>query len=171
MKKLNLACGPVYLDGYINIDNKSHFPDIQVDMNADVFDLEFEENSIEEIVISHFAMYIMGGQDSPQKPNQMRLQLTKWLTWLQPGGRLVMETANVKKVAEFIVNCQDPWDLQSSKGLKQLFGWDNTYGHKWAWCPETLIPLFNEVGYKEVGIYEAMYHSKERDFIISGNKI
>ena len=57
------------------------------------------------------------------------------------------------------------------KGLKQLFGWDNTYGHKWAWCPETLIPLFNEVGYKEVGIYEAMYHSKERDFIISGNKI
>ncbi len=30
MKKLNLACGPVYLDGYINIDNKSHFPDIKV---------------------------------------------------------------------------------------------------------------------------------------------
>ena len=50
MKKLNLACGPVYLDGYINIDNKSHFPDIKVDMNADVFDLEFEENSIDEIV-------------------------------------------------------------------------------------------------------------------------
>ena len=59
MKKLNLACGPVYLDGYINIDNKSHFPNIKVDMNADVFDLEFEENSIDEIVVSHFAMYKM----------------------------------------------------------------------------------------------------------------
>jgi hypothetical protein len=170
MKKLNLASGMLYLDGYINIDNLSHYPNAKVDINANVFELEFKENTIDEILVSHFAMYIMGGQDSAESPSQMRQQLTKWYTWLKPGGRLVMETANIKKVAEFIVNCTDPWDLQSSKGLKQIFGWDNTYGHKWAWCPETLIPLFNDVGYQNVDIYEAMFHSKERDFIISGDK-
>jgi len=171
MKKLNLACGKLYLDGYINIDNKSQYPDCKVDIDADVFTLEFEENTIDEIIVSHFAMYIMGGQDSVDNPNQMRQQLTKWYSWIRPGGRIVMETANIKKVAEFILQCNDPWDLQSSKGLKQIFGWDNTYGHKWAWCPEILKPLFEEVGFKNVDIYEAMFHSKSRDFIISGDKL
>jgi hypothetical protein len=32
------------------------------------------------------------------------------------------------------------------------------------------MPLFIEVGYKNVDIYEAMFHSKDRDFIISGDK-
>jgi len=170
MKKLNLACGQIYLDGYINIDNKSQYPNIRVDIDDDVFNLTFEDNSVEEIIISHFAMYIMGGQDSQENPNQMRQQLTKWYKWLCPGGRIIMETANIKKVAEFIINCNDPWELQSSKGLKQIFGWENTYGHKWAWSPEILKPLFEEVGFVDVDIYEAMFHSKERDFIISGNK-
>jgi len=168
--KLNLACGPLYLDGYINIDNKSQFPNCEVDIDANIFDLEFNENSVDEIIVSHFAMYIMGGQDSPDKPNQMRQQLSKWFKWLRPGGRVVMETANIKKVAEFILQCDDPWELQSSKGLKQVFGWKNTYGHKWAWCPEILKPMFEEIGYKNVDIYEAMFHSKTRDFIIAGEK-
>lgn len=170
MSRLNLACGPVYLQGYVNIDNKSQFPDIRVDLDADVYTLNFEENTIEEIVVSHFAMYIMGGHDSPEEPNQMRQLLARWNSWLMPGGRLVMETANIKKVAEFIANCDDPIELQGGKGLKQFYGWKNTYGHKWGWCPELLIPLFEQTGYVDIGIYEAIFHSKERDFIIAGYK-
>ena len=164
MVKLNLASGQDYIDGYINIDNKSMYQgNMQVDREGDVFTLEWEDNSVDEILLSHFAMYI-GLEEMP-------VLLKRWYGWLKEGGKIVIETGNVKSIAKYILDNNDPDLINSSNGVMQLFGWQSTAGHKWAWCPETLIPLFNEVGYKEVGIYEAMYHSKERDFIISGNKI
>ena len=115
--KLNLGCGPIYLDGYVNIDDKSQFPNCKVDREANIFELEMEENSCDEIICSHIAMYIMGGQDSEEEPNQMRILLQRWYSWLKPGGRLIMETSNLKKIAKYILDTTDPWDLQSSKGL------------------------------------------------------
>ena len=41
----------------------------------------------------HIAMYIMGGQDNEEKPNQMRILLKRWYSWLKPGGKLIMETS------------------------------------------------------------------------------
>ena len=49
MTKLNLACGPMYLKGYINIDDNSH-GGYRVDKQANVFDLDYAENSVDEIV-------------------------------------------------------------------------------------------------------------------------
>ena len=46
--KLNLASGQMYLDGYINIDNKSmYYGNMKVDKEADVFTLECENNTVE----------------------------------------------------------------------------------------------------------------------------
>ena len=57
--KLNLASGQMYLDGYINVDNKSMYHgNMKVDKEADVFTLEWENNTVEEIILSHFEMYI-----------------------------------------------------------------------------------------------------------------
>ena len=59
MVKLNLASGQQYIDGYINIDNKSMYQgNMQVDREGDIFTLEWEDNSVDEILLSHFAMYI-----------------------------------------------------------------------------------------------------------------
>jgi len=168
--KLNLGSGPIYLDGYTNIDDKSQFPSARVDMEADIFKLEWEENSCDEIVCSHIAMYIMGGQDSEEEPNQMRVLLRRWHSWLKPGGRLIMETTNLKKIAEYILKTTDPWDLQSSKGLKSMFGWDNTYGHSWAWSPELLIPLFEYAGFSSIELGDGYFHEGPRNFLIVGTK-
>ena len=168
--KINLASGELYLPGYINIDNKSHYGHAPVDLIADVFDLELPESILDEIIVSHFAMYIMGGPDSNQEPNQMRQLLMRWHSWLKPGGKLVMETGNLKYIAKFILECNDPAELQGSKGIKQLFGYGNTYGHKWAWCPEILTPMFSEVGFVDINVQPGVFHSKERDFLIVGTK-
>lgn len=168
--KINLASGELYLPGYINIDNKSHYNNAPVDLIADVFNLELPNSIIDEIVVSHFAMYIMGGPDDNEHPNQMRQLLMRWHQWLKPGGKLIMETGNLKFIAKFILECNDPAELQGSKGIKQLFGYGNTYGHKWAWCPEILVPMFKEVGFIDINVQHGVFHSKERDFLIIGTK-
>jgi predicted SAM-dependent methyltransferase len=126
--KLNLASGHMYLEGYINIDNKSMYHgNMMVDKEADIFTLEWEDNTVDEIILSHFAMYI------PYQ--EMEILLKRWLGWLKEGGKLIIETGNVKSIAQHILNNNDPSEINSSNGVMQLFGWETTAGHKWAWCP------------------------------------
>ena len=66
MTKLNLACGPMYLKGYINIDDNSH-GGYRVDKQANVFDLDYAENSVDEIVLSHFRRKNRSKKSTTQK--------------------------------------------------------------------------------------------------------
>jgi hypothetical protein len=162
--KLNLASGQMYLDGYINIDNQSMYHgDMKIDHVADVFTLEWENNTVEEIILSHFAMYI------PYQ--QMSVLLKRWNGWLKKDGRLIIETGNVKNIAQFIVNNEDPDLINGPNGVMQLFGWETTAGHKWAWCPETLSQLMYNTGYHDIQVGEGYFHNnKTRDFLIVGIK-
>jgi hypothetical protein len=145
--KLNLACGQMYLDGYINIDNLSMYNgSMRVDKQANVFDLEWEDNTVDEILLSHFAMYI-GLEEMPTL-------LKRWYGWLKEGGDIIIETGNVKSIAKFILENDDPDKINSSNGVMQLFGWQTTSGHKWAWCPETLADLMNKTGFETIEVGE-----------------
>ena len=162
--KLNLASGQMYMPGYINIDNKSMYNQkMIVDMEADVFTLEWEHDTVEEIILSHFAMYISF--------QEMETLLKKWLDWLKEGGKLIIETGNVKAIAKHILENSDPNEINSSNGVMQLFGWETTAGHKWAWCPETLGDLMFKAGFTTVEVGEGYFHNnKNRDFLIIGTK-
>jgi ubiquinone/menaquinone biosynthesis C-methylase UbiE len=162
--KLNLACGQDYLDGYINIDNKSMYQgNMRVDREGDVFTLEWEDNSVDEILLSHFAMYI-GLEEMPTL-------LKRWYRWLKEGGKIVIETGNVKSIAKFILENDDPDLINSSNGVMQLFGWQSTAGHKWAWCPETLAWELHKAGFKDLEAGGGYFHKNpERDFLIIGYK-
>lgn len=162
--KLNLACGQMYLNGYINIDNQSMYHgDMKVDKVADVFELEWENNTIDEIILSHFAMYI--GLET------MPLLLSRWCGWLKKDGRILIETGNVKAIAKFILDNNNPDEINSANGVMQLFGWQTTAGHKWAWCPETLSDLMYKAKFKNVEVGDGYFHNnKTRDFLIVGTK-
>jgi hypothetical protein len=160
--KLNLASGHMYLEGYVNIDNKSMYHgNMMVDKEADIFTLEWEDNTVDEIILSHFAMYI------PYQ--EMEILLKRWLGWLKEGGKLIIETGNVKSIAQHILSNNDPNEINGSNGVMQLFGWETTAGHKWAWCPETLGDLMNKAGFKDIDAYEGYFHNNpKRDFLITG---
>ena len=162
--RLNLASGQMYLEGYINIDNMSMYHgNMKVDKQADVFTLEWEPNTVEEIILSHFAMYIGF--------KEMQSLLKKWYSWLKEDGKIIIETGNVKTVAQHIVDSTDPNEINGSNGVMQLFGWETTAGHKWAWCPETLAQLMFEAGFKNIETGEGYFHSNpKRDFLIVGIK-
>jgi len=164
MTKLNLACGEQYLKGYVNIDNKSmYYGNMVVDMEADIFTLEWESNSVEEIILSHFAMYI--------DYKTMKVLLKKWFDWLIPGGRIVIETGDVKAIAKHILENDDPNEINGSNGVMQLFGWETTAGHKWAWCQETLAQQMAAVGFTTIEVGRGHFHNNpKRDFLIVGTK-
>ena len=162
--KLNLASGQMYLEGYINIDNMSMYHgNMKVDKQADVFSLDWENNTVDEIVLSHFAMYISF--------KEMENLLSKWYGWLKEGGRIIIETGNVKSIAQHILDNQDPNEINGPNGVMQLFGWETTAGHKWAWCPETLTQLMLTAGFQTIELGEGYFHNNpKRDFLIVGTK-
>lgn len=162
--KINLASGQMYLDGYVNVDNKSMYHgNMKVDREADIFTLQWESDTVDEIILSHFAMYI-GFSDMSQLAR-------RWYGWLKSGGRLIIETGNVKAIAKHILESTDPSEINGPNGVMQLFGWETTAGHKWAWCPETLGQLLANAGFNTIEVGEGYFHNnKTRDFLIVATK-
>ena len=162
--KLNLASGKMYLEGYINIDNMSMYDgNMKVDKQADIFTLEWEDNTVDEIILSHFAMYI--------ELNQMNQLLKKWYGWLKDGGKIIIETGDVKAISKYILETDNPDLINGSNGVMQLFGWESTKGHKWAWCEQTLGMSLFEAGFKDIKTGRGYFHNNPiRDFLIIGIK-
>lgn len=130
--KLNLACGQDYLDGWINIDNNSMFPGSKVDLNKDILTLDWPENSVEEIRVSHFVMYT--------RPEELAPLLKRWYSWLKKGGKLEIETSNLDKLVD-IVASNISQESVDDYGLTNLFGTLKTGPHRWAWSPTSLANL------------------------------
>lgn len=161
--KLNLASGNVNKDGYVNIDNQS-MNDGKVDMVADIFTLNWHENTVDEILLSHFAMYI--------HVSIMPMLLKRWHSWLKTDGILIIETGDIKKIAKTVLETTDKDIINGTNGVMQLFGWSNTVGHVWAWCEDTLRPLLEEAGFEIVEVIDGGLHNRpERDFTIKAKKI
>lgn len=163
--KLNLASGEDYREGYINIDNGSMMSRKDgLDMLADIFTLEWPSDSVEEILLSHFAMYI--------HISVMPTVLKRWHTWLKKDGVLIIETGDMKKIARTVIDSTDPKIINGTNGVIQLFGWGHTVGHVWVWCEDTLRPLLEEVGFEITSVIDGGLHNRaERDFTIIAKKI
>lgn len=162
--RLNLACGRDYREGYVNIDDKSMYEGrMKVDMEADVLALEWKPESVIEVLVCHFMMYI-----PILKAQEM---IDRWYSWLQPGGQLVIETGDLKAIARTILVSSNPEIINGTNGAMQLFGWDTTTGHKWAYCYDTLAPLLAKAGFKEIGWKYGGYHQRpERDITVIATK-
>ena len=74
--RLNLGCGHMPLDGYLNVDRRA-LPGI--DIVADVDELPFEQGEIDEIFSSHLLEHF------PEEELK-RVLLNYWFDLLKPGG-------------------------------------------------------------------------------------
>jgi len=83
--KLNLGSGKDYREGYINIDKLERF---KPDVLADIREIDYEENSVDEIiaqdVIDHITFM------------EAKALLRKCAKWLKPGGSINIHTPNME---------------------------------------------------------------------------
>ncbi len=162
--KLNLACGQDYREGYINIDNMSMYNGrMKVDIEADVKIFEFEKDTVEEILLLHFMMYI--------HLTEALTLFKKWYSWLKKDGKLVIETGDLKKICKTILDSNNPDVINGTNGVMQLHGWDTTAGHTWGWCFDTIQLLLLQAGFRIITYKDGGTHNRpERDITIVATK-
>src|SRR5574343_120362 len=84
--RLNLCCGNSHHSGYVNVDS---WPTPGVDVVSDIRELQYPENSVDEVVwlhaIEHFSL------------DDACLMIRRIFKWLKPGGHLLIEGPDIIK--------------------------------------------------------------------------
>lgn len=153
--KLNLGCGGRYMEGYLNVDINSE----KADIKEDILNLEFEKESVAEVVMIHVIEHIDYFKVEPL--------LKKIHFWLMKNGRLVLEFPDVIKVSRLV--------LKYKKNIEKLqnspFGTRGFYGepkknmsvcdyHKWGWSENTMKFLLKKIGFRKIFVEKPRFHGK-----------
>jgi SAM-dependent methyltransferase len=88
--KLHLGCGRQPMEGWVNVDV---IPGEGVDRVCDITRLPFEDSSASEIYARHVIEHII--------PIKWESTLAAWFRILRPGGKIVLECPDLKKVCEY----------------------------------------------------------------------
>jgi SAM-dependent methyltransferase len=132
--RLNLGCGHIALEGYLNVDTRA-LPG--VDIVADVASIPFGESEVSEIFSSHVLEHF------PQE--QLRRQLLPyWAKLLKPGGAFVAIVPDADAMIQDYVK----GDYLYSHLREVFFGSQDYDGdfHFNMFVPEQLKDLFLEAG-------------------------
>ncbi len=144
--KLNIGCGKIYKEGFINIDA---FDSTVADKIMSADDLKFSSNTVERIeasqIIEHFGLmksiYI----------------LAEWFRVLKPGGILLIETPDlVKSFKEFIEG-----DLETRKKvLTWIYGVESKgMMHSFCFPTDLLEMILEKTGF--IVIEKSFYEKEE----------
>jgi predicted SAM-dependent methyltransferase len=167
--KLHLACGTVYLDGYINIDvvgetdpalieenrtTLAHYfkhPYVRrpiggdhrgrnaVDIIADVRKLPFAAESVDEILNVNLLDHIRF-QDVPAL-------LLEWKRVLKPGGRLIIDVGDAIGNADLLQRATTREQYEWAIRLFYCHSRDAHDSHHWGYTGWYLVELLREQGF------------------------
>jgi len=152
--KLHLGSGEKYLEGYINIDFPSSKHTLIVpkaDVYKDIRDLEYPENSVDEIRSHHLFEHF-------SRVEAIDL-LLKWRKWLKPEGILRIETPDFSRSAIFFIvgNFSEKMQL-----ARHIFGSQEA---DWAYHLDYWDKQKFKFFLKKFGFYQLRF-KKYPDFII-----
>lgn len=136
--RVNLGCGHVPLDCYVNIDQRE-LPD--VDIVANVGHLPFEQGSLNEITSAHLLEHF------PQETLRRRL-LPYWHGLLAPGGRFHAVVPDGATMLSTVGGEAYPFE-QFREALFGAQDYDGDY-HFNLLTPESLRGLLEEAGFREI---------------------
>ncbi len=136
--RLNLGCGHVPIDGYINIDRRALHG---VDIVAEVDDLPFEQGEVDEIFSAHLLEHF------PQE--QLRRELLPyWIGLLKPGGVFGAVVPDADSMIKEYVRGVFPYN-----SLREVtFGAQDYDGdfHYNMFVPEQIEQLLKEAGLADI---------------------
>lgn len=157
--KLNLGCGDVYLDGWINIDNRND--GVPLDIKHDLTQgLPFDDNSVDFIFNEHFFEHIT--------PEDGVVFLKECRRVLKKGGVLRIAMPHIKPVLDRYYNDkwhEEPWlkkygcDWIKTRAEVVNIGF-RAWGHQWLYDEEELERRLQEGGFTNIAarkIYESPY--------------
>ena len=154
--RVHLGAGKKYWPGWTNVD----FVGDQ-DINSDICDLPFEDNSVDEIQAIHVFEHL----------HRMKTQaaLNEWKRVLKPEGKLVLELPCLDKVTEMMASGEKNIRMT----LFALYGdprEENEHMcHKWGWSEEEITTELKSCGF-DVEIKEPVFHIKQRDMRIESRQ-
>lgn len=147
--RLHLGCGHHLKHGYINVDQYTSAPGI---IQMDIFNLPFENNSIDEIFTEHMLEHL--------GKFQVPLSLKEWARVLKPNGKLVMNLPNLEWcMQQWLATAEDQrWGWQ----LDTIFGLQTHPGefHKTGFTEQRLQQLLRVAGFRQIVINEYWSHSQ-----------
>ena len=166
MVKLHLGNGTVYLDGYINIDFVGKLakdnPDLVehnrttvekyykypfrenksnnvTDMLMDVRHLEFEDESVDEILCVNLVDHM--------KKEDFLETLKEWKRVLKVGGRLIIDVDDRAVQADLLVNAKNYEETEWALRLIYCDSASEGRTHFWGYTPAYLKKLMEENGF------------------------
>jgi hypothetical protein len=141
--RVNIGCGHLPLDGYVNADMRE-LPGVDVLATAD--SMPFGEGELEELFSSHMVEHF------PQEQLERKL-LPYWISLLAPGGELRMVVPDAGAMAEGFAAGEIPWD-----DLRRVLYGDQEYEgdfHFNMYSTETLAALLSGAGLVDVEVEAA----------------
>jgi predicted SAM-dependent methyltransferase len=170
--KLHLACGSVYLDGYVNIDivgtkdpaviekNRTTLdkyytrpysrgfvgrdirPQVAVDVIADVLDLPFSDNSIDEILTVNLLDHL--------RRQDIDRALGEWRRVLKPKGKLIIDLGDIRGNAEEILKAKTQEEYEWAIRLFYCHSRDPYDSHRWGYTGDYLKEILTNKGFKHI---------------------
>ena len=94
--KLHLGSGKNVKEGYTNIDKYVDFPGVE---KLDIFNLPYDDNSVDEILSEHLAEHI-GFKDEEKFWRECARVL-------KPGGKIITETPDMEWLCKQFLEAED----------------------------------------------------------------
>ena len=143
VRKLNVGCGHILRDDYINVDGRK-LPG--VDVVCDVLDMPAELSDVDEIYAAHLVEHF----------SELTLRthvLPYWLSRLKPGGQLVLVAPN----ADAMMRRYCAGEIGFEQVKEVLFGGQEYEGdfHYNMLSPEAMKPLLSSTGFEGVELVAA----------------
>ena len=138
--RLNLGCGPVSVDGYVNVDSRA-LP--TVDLVADVRALPATDGSVDEVRAAHLLEHFT---DSDIRQSV----LPEWMRVLRPGGRIVVIAPDSDAMAKAYAQ-----GAMSFEDLKLVTLGGREYdgnAHFTMFSPASVLSLLEEAGFEQAGV-------------------
>lgn len=167
--KLNLGGGGVNYPGFLSVDMNDQRAHILMDITK----LEFQENTVSEIMASHVFEHL-----NPYKAVDI---LKSWLKVLKPGGKLTMEMPDIVALCKKIAKAYDEDDMKNFYGpLNAVYGSVNTTDvgepsditspHLFGWAPKSLFYHMLEAGYVDITFGPEQWPHPEHNFRVEAYK-
>lgn len=163
--KLNLGSGGLVFPGYLSVD----LHDKRADILMDIEKLDFDDNSVSEILASHVFEHL--------NPFRAIDILKNWNRVLKPGGKLIMEMPDLEKLCERFATAStgDRYWIASA-----IYGSVNTTSeggedkitspHLFGWWPQSIHDHLANSGFVDIKIMDEQIPHPQSNFRVEATK-